>query len=216
MNEPYITLAGRSDAELTEKKSRFLSFAAPVGSEAEAIAFISEIRSAYPDARHCVYAYRITSAPPYTARYSDDGEPQGTGGLPVLDVLKKRDIGDAAIAVVRYFGGILLGAPGLVRAYSSSASLAVRAAGLVRMTPLAPVTVSVSYPLWGRLEASAPRFIVSSGQPEYAEQVKCTFYVYPENTESAISAIADICSGKAECSLGDIRYFAVPVEESGD
>ena len=87
MNEPYITLAGRSDAELTEKKSRFLSFAAPVGSEAEAIAFISEIRSAYPDARHCVYAYRITSAPPYTARYSDDGEPQGTGGLPVLDVL---------------------------------------------------------------------------------------------------------------------------------
>lgn len=130
MNEPYITLAGRSDAELTEKKSRFLSFAAPVGSEAEAIAFISEIRSAYPDARHCVYAYRITSAPPYTARYSDDGEPQGTGGLPVLDVLKKRGIGDAAIAVVRYFGGILLGAPGLVRAYSSSASLAVRAAGL--------------------------------------------------------------------------------------
>ena len=199
MNEPYITLAGRSDAELTEKKSRFLSFAAPVGSEAEAIAFISEIRSAYPDARHCVYAYRITSAPPYTARYSDDGEPQGTGGLPVLDVLKKRGIGDAAIAVVRYFGGILLGAP-----------------GLVRMTPLAPVTVSVSYPLWGRLEASAPRFSVSSGQPEYAEQVKCTFYVYPENTESAISAIADICSGKAECSLGDIRYFAVPVEESGD
>ena len=216
MNEPYITLAGMSDAELTEKKSRFLSFAAPVGSEAEAIAFISEIRSAYPDARHCVYAYRITSAPPYTARYSDDGEPQGTGGLPVLDVLKKRGIGDAAIAVVRYFGGILLGAPGLVRAYSSSASLAVRAAGLVRMTPLAPVTVSVSYPLWGRLEASAPRFSVSSGQPEYAEQVKCTFYVYPENTESAISAIADICSGKAECSLGDIRYFAVPVEESGD
>ena len=131
-------------------------------------------------------------------------------------MLKKRDIGDAAIAVVRYFGGILLGAPGLVRAYSSSASLAVRAAGLVRMTPLAPVTVSVSYPLWGRLEASAPRFSVSSGQPEYAEQVKCTFYVYPENTESAISAIADICSGKAECSLGDIRYFAVPVEESGD
>ena len=146
----------------------------------------------------------------------DDGEPQGTGGLPVLDVLKKRGIGDAAIAVVRYFGGILLGAPGLVRAYSSSASLAVRAAGLVRMTPLAPVTVSVSYPLWGRLEASAPRFSVSSGQPEYAEQVKCTFYVHPENTESAISAIADICSGKAECSLGDIRYFAVPVEESGD
>ena len=131
-------------------------------------------------------------------------------------MLKKRGIGDAAIAVVRYFGGILLGAPGLVRAYSSSASLAVRAAGLVRMTPLAPVMVSVSYPLWGRLEASAPRFSVSSGQPEYAEQVKCTFYVYPENTESAISAIADICSGKAECSLGDIRYFAVPVEESGD
>ena len=117
MNEPYITLAGRSDAELTEKKSRFLSFAAPVGSEAEAIAFISEIRSAYPDARHCVYAYRITSAPPYTARYSDDGEPQGTGGLPVLDVLKKRGIGDAAIAVVRYFGGILLGAGACTRVF---------------------------------------------------------------------------------------------------
>ena len=76
MNEPYITLAGRSDAELTEKKSRFLSFAAPVGSEAEAIAFISEIRSAYPDARHCVYAYRIYSDPPYRARYSDDGDPR--------------------------------------------------------------------------------------------------------------------------------------------
>ena len=211
--EEFLTIAGAATSEFTEKKSRFVSDIFPVQTEEDVKACMELVRKKYHDARHHCWCYRLKSG---AVRYSDDGEPQGTGGLPVLDVLKKRGIGDAAIAVVRYFGGILLGAPGLVRAYSSSASLAVRAAGLVRMTPLAPVMVSVSYPLWGRLEASAPRFSVSSGQPEYAEQVKCTFYVYPENTESAISAIADICSGKAECSLGDIRYFAVPVEEPGD
>ena len=112
----YLTLAGPGEAELDEKRSRFLGFAGRVTTDAEASAFVASVRSRFPDARHAVYAYIATSSGTLAQRYSDDGEPQGTGGMPVLDVIRKRGLTDAAIVVVRYFGGVLLGAPGLVRA----------------------------------------------------------------------------------------------------
>lgn len=209
MDKPYITLAECGEGELVEKKSRFLSFARGVTSEEEAVAFISEIRKKYPDARHVVYAYRVTSNPPYAARYSDDGEPQGTGGIPVLDVLQKRDIGDAALAVVRYFGGILLGAPGLVRAYSSAASLAVQNAGVVKMTPLIPLCVRVGYPIWGKIEAAAAQMGLMCDPPEYAEDVRCVFYVEAEKLDTVKSSFSDISSGKASFTQKDAEFFPV-------
>lgn len=216
MDKPYLTLARSAEAELVEKKSRFLSFCAPVKTEKEAQDFVASIRSRYPDARHCVYAYTVSSAGTFSQRYSDDGEPQGTGGMPVLDVLRKKDITDAAVAVVRYFGGILLGAPGLVRAYSSAASLAVSAAGIVRMTPLVPLEVRVSYQLWGKLENAVAQAGYMTDSPEYAEDVRAVIYIAPEELDRAKSAFADVCAGKLTMTDGELRFFPVPIGESED
>lgn len=111
--EALTTLGKRGTFEFTEKKSVFIGYAAPVSSEAEALAFVAEIKAKHSDARHNVSAYVVGGA----CHASDDGEPQGTGGVPVLDVIRKSGIDNAAVVVTRYFGGILLGAGGLVRAY---------------------------------------------------------------------------------------------------
>ena len=123
----YITLNQRAQDEFVERKSRFIGTATPVSTQEEAIAFIDEMRSKYWDATHNVYAYILRDG---TKRYSDDGEPQGTAGVPVLDVLQKEGLTDLCVVVTRYFGGILLGAGGLVRAYSHGAKIAVDAAGI--------------------------------------------------------------------------------------
>lgn len=212
-DKPYLTLAGSGEAELDEKRSRFLSFAARVTSDAEATEFVSSIRTRFPDARHAVYAYVASSSGTLAQRYSDDGEPQGTGGLPVLDVIRKRELTDTAIVVVRYFGGILLGAPGLVRAYSGAAALAVNAAGIVRMTPLESLNVAVSYQNWQKVESAASRMGLAMEEPAYAEDVKCTFGVAPEDMERVQSALRDACAGRIEMTVGDVRFVPVPVGE---
>ena len=213
-DKPYLTLAGPGEAELDEKRSRFLAFAARVTTDAEATDFVASVRSRFPDARHAVYAYDVSSSGTFVRRYSDDGEPQGTGGLPVLDVILKRSLTDAAIVVVRYFGGILLGAPGLVRAYSGAASLAVNAAGTVRMTPLLTLTATVGYPLWGKVETAAAKLGLAAGEPVWAENVRCTFGVAPGEVEAVESALRDVCAGKIGFETGDVRFVAVPVDKS--
>ncbi|MBR5767371.1 MAG: YigZ family protein, partial [Clostridia bacterium] len=144
MGGGITTLGGEGTGEYEEKRSRFIGYARPVKSAGEAAAFISEIRKKHSDARHNVYAYRIGEN---VTGYSDDGEPKGTGGLPVLGLLQKSDITDAAIVVTRYFGGILLGTGGLVRAYTEAAQAAVRAAGVVTLVPFEIISVGVSYGL---------------------------------------------------------------------
>ena len=123
--EALTTLGKRGTFEFTEKKSVFIGYAAPVSSESEALAFVAEIKAKHSDARHNVSAYVVGGA----CHASDDGEPQGTGGVPVLDVIRKSGIDNAAVVVTRYFGGILLGAGGLVRAYSKAAAGGVAEAG---------------------------------------------------------------------------------------
>ena len=119
LKEKYLTVKKYGEGELTIKRSRFISSVKPVQTEDEAIAFVSEIKAKYPDARHNVYAYIIEEN--NVMRYSDDGEPAGTGGVPVLDLLRKENLTNLAVVVTRYFGGILLGTGGLVHAYSSAA-----------------------------------------------------------------------------------------------
>ena len=127
----YKTIRLREEAEFIERRSRFIGHACPVKTEEEAVAFINEMKAKYWDASHNVYAYCLREG--QIKRYSDDGEPQGTAGIPVLDVLQKSGVVDTAVVVTRYFGGILLGAGGLVRAYSHGASIALEAAGIVTM-----------------------------------------------------------------------------------
>ena len=112
----YITVKNSGEDEFVEKRSRFIGYCKPVKTQDEAVSFINEIRSKHWDATHNVYAYVLSDG--QIMRYSDDGEPQGTAGVPVLDVIKKMGIVDVVVVVTRYFGGIMLGAGGLVRAYS--------------------------------------------------------------------------------------------------
>ena len=146
--EAYATVAGRSVAELEEKSSRFIATLDHAEGEQEALALIAEVRSANPLARHNVYAWVLRSG---GERRSDDGEPQGTSGPPVLDVLRGAGLQDVCCVVTRYFGGTLLGTGGLVRAYSGAARLAVEAAELVSVSRCVDVAVCVGYPVYERV-----------------------------------------------------------------
>ena len=127
--QSYITVKGNDQDEFVEKRSRFIGYIKHVETEKEATDFIAEIRTKHWDATHNVYAYVLRENG--TMRYSDDNEPQGTAGIPVLDVLKKSEVTDVVVVVTRYFGGVLLGGGGLVRAYSHSASIALKKIGVV-------------------------------------------------------------------------------------
>lgn len=139
----YTTLREEAHVEFEEKRSLFIGHAAPATTEEQALAFLNRIRAEYPDATHNVYAYVLREN--NTVRYSDDREPQGTAGMPTLDILRKREITDAVIVVTRYFGGTLLGTGGLVRAYSQAAKMAADAAGVVLRARLALYTLTCQY-----------------------------------------------------------------------
>ena len=128
----YRTILNEASDEFIERKSRFIGYIKPVTTQEDAVSFINEIKSKHWDATHNVYAYILRDG--QIRRYSDDGEPQGTAGIPVLDVLQKEGLTDCVVVVTRYFGGILLGGGGLVRAYSHAAKLAVDAAGVIKMS----------------------------------------------------------------------------------
>ncbi len=152
----YTTILGPARDEFTEKRSRFIGYAAPVTTEEQALAFIQEKRSRHWDANHNVYAYILREGG--IKRYSDDGEPQGTAGVPVLDVLQKEGLTDLVVVVTRYFGGILLGAGGLVRAYSHGAKLAIQAAGKKVMSPCSVLEMEFDYSLYGKVSYLLPKY----------------------------------------------------------
>ncbi len=190
-----VTLGQPASAELTEKKSVFIASVSPVESEQEAIDFIASVKKKYSDARHNVYAYQLDNG--RIARYSDDGEPQGTAGVPVLDIINKGGFTDAVIVVTRYFGGILLGAGGLVRAYSGAARLGVDAAGIVTYKNYIELTVDCSYPDYGKLTVtlSDPRLFIDS--TDFGERVLIKLAVAEEECEALEAAVSEITSSRA-------------------
>ena len=146
----YKTIKQRASDEFIEKKSRFIGYIAPVETEEEAIAFVNEIRTKHRDATHNVYAYSLRAG--QIKRASDDGEPSGTGGVPMLNVLNGNGLVDVCCVVTRYFGGTLLGVGGLVRAYTEGAKIAVAAGGIKTMAESADVMLSCDYNLYGKIE----------------------------------------------------------------
>ncbi len=142
----YTILSAPVESSTEEKNSDFLTFLHPVISREEAIAHVELYRKKYPDANHVCWAYVIgNTRQPQTQAFSDDGEPSGTAGKPMLHVLTERDVGNSLAVVVRYFGGVKLGAGGLVRAYSSAVSEAVNSAQLVQVTPSVQLQVNVDF-----------------------------------------------------------------------
>ena len=151
MLERYITIAGCGEAEIFEKKSRFIASVFPVHTQEEADEILNKLRKQYWDATHNCFAYQIGERNEIQ-RFSDDGEPQGTAGKPILDVLKGQDIKDTLIVVTRYFGGTLLGTGGLVRAYGRGAKEGILAAGLIEKMRVCLFTLEMTYPLSGKVQ----------------------------------------------------------------
>lgn len=202
--QEYKTIAHEGNASLTEKRSKFIATVMPVDNEDDAIAFVSSVKAKYPDARHNVYAYVIDENNIF--RYSDDGEPQGTAGMPVLDAMRKDGIVDAAVVVTRYFGGILLGTGGLVHAYSSAARSGLLDAGIVMRTLCDVVSVRVDYTLSGKVQ-----YILSAGgymieDTVYDNEVTYKVCVKCDETESFIAKITDETNARAICEKTDKKY----------
>lgn len=212
MNEPMerrVTLEKEGVAELEEKKSVFVGRAKPISTEEEAQNYIKEIRAKFPDARHHVWAYRLQGD--VVMRCSDDGEPQGTGGVPTLDVLKKSGVSNAVVVVTRYFGGILLGAGGLVRCYSKAAMLAVREAGVVTLEKCRVWRLTCSYSEHPRILAELPKFGAEMGETTFAERVALSFTVRANAEQNLLIRLREMSGGTVEPE--QIGEIFLPVRE---
>ena len=193
--DSYTTLAHYAEFRYEEKRSVFIGEAIPCEHEEDAVAFISRVRAKYPDARHHVYAYLLRENA--KNRYSDDHEPAGTAGMPVLDVIRKNGCVDACIVVTRYFGGVLLGAGGLVRAYTAAAAGALKAAGIVTYRIYKHLSVTLSYSDHSKIEKELEVRGVRVLDTAYAEGVTVTVTLPEEEAEALVTALTEITSGRA-------------------
>ncbi|MPN24194.1 hypothetical protein SDC9_171588 [bioreactor metagenome] len=192
--ECYRTISHVASDEFTIKKSRFIGHIRPVTSADEAVQFINEVKSKHWDATHNVYAYVLRDG--HIMRYSDDGEPQGTAGIPVLDVLQKENLSDCAVVVTRYFGGIMLGAGGLVRAYSHGAKIAVDVGETVIMCQCFVCSIKVDYSFYGKL----PNIILAFGgiieNTTFSDAVQVTFRLPQDKSEALMKEIVEQSGGR--------------------
>lgn len=205
MKNSYYTVAEEASAEFTEQRSRFIGYIRPVRTEEEALAFIKEKKKQHWDARHNVSAYVLRDGG--IRRCSDDGEPQGTAGVPVLDVLLKTEVTDAVIVVTRYFGGILLGAGGLVRAYSHSASIALEAGGIIMMQECSKCHLVCDYNRYGRISGLIPSCGGVTDDTEYGADVTLRFHIPPEKLPEFEKQLADATCGAITCEEDGKDYF---------
>jgi len=202
----YFTIKEESIAEFKEKKSIFIGHGKRVESEDEAKEFVSYVKSKHKQARHNVYAY-IIGENREVQRYSDDGEPKGTGGIPMLEVLKKSDITDVAVVVTRYFGGILLGAGGLARAYSKGASLAIKEGGVVEKVNGCLLEILIEYDLLGKLQHICAQENFHIENIEYTDKVKIQILCEFSNLEKLKSQMTEATSGKAIFSEAEMKMY---------
>ena len=192
----YTTIKSACEAQFTEKHSEFISYLRPVVSNDEAVDFINEIRAKHRKATHNVYAYILRDN--NITRYSDDGEPQGTAGVPVLEVLRKNGLTDICCVVTRYFGGILLGGGGLVRAYSHAARLAVDNAQIMDMCECFHVQMKLDYNMYGKITYALPEFETKQLSADFGDAVTLDLLVKHEKHEKFREKITDITNGKVE------------------
>ena len=201
----YKTIAERCEARFIEKKSEFIGYLSPVETEEQAIAFIEEIRAMHRKATHNCYAYILRENG--IARHSDDGEPSGTAGVPIYEVLRKEGLCDVVCVVTRYFGGVLLGAGRLVRAYTKGAKDAVDCADVKIMAMADRLTVEVDYSLYGRLGQIFSDLGVRVENEDFSDNVKITLYVRCENTKPLCDKLTDACNGKVIVQTQQKMWF---------
>ena len=190
----YKTVSGDASFILIEKKSKFIGYIFKIHNEEQAQAYLSQIRTKHYDATHNCYAYSLREN--NIQRFSDDNEPSGTAGIPILEVIKKEALYNVLIVVTRYFGGTLLGAGGLVRAYTAAAAGAVQEAGVVQMTLCDCLALSCDYTLWGKIERLIREFCVDQPQIDYGEQVHISFYIDELCTRQFGEKLTDLTGGQ--------------------
>ncbi|HHY75881.1 MAG TPA: YigZ family protein [Firmicutes bacterium] len=209
-NRPdFLCPRKEASAEIVVKRSRFIGHVAPAFSVEEAESFISKVKAEHPTARHNVWAYCVGPGTP-VERLSDDGEPRGTAGYPVLEVFKKRGLRNAVCVVTRYFGGILLGAGGLLRAYGQAASAALEAAGVATYRYHDVLTAVVSYEQYGRIQRELEVRNITIQSVDFAEKVSVTALVRPSDLDMIKARIRDVTSGSATIEILEGRY--VPIQ----
>lgn len=211
MEKEYKTVLNEAVCEIEEKKSRFIASVKPVTSEEEAISFINELKAKYWDATHNVYAYSI-GGNNIVQRYSDAGEPSGTAGLPMLEVIKRMNVQNLAVVVTRYFGGTLLGAAGLIRAYGKSAALGIEKAGIVIKRLCKEVSVIIEYTLFGKLQS----LLISQGYTikdiVYEQDVELIVYVFVDEVESFNKIVTEATNARAIVEIGDDTYITLDLD----
>lgn len=202
----YRTIKKEAEAEIIEKKSRFIAHVRPVTSEQAVLDMIGELKSKYWNATHNVYAYHIKEN--NIQRYSDDGEPSGTAGVPVLEVIKKEGLVDIAVVITRYFGGTLLGAGGLVRAYTKAAKEGIDSAGILLMQLCGVYQITINYDLLGKVQYAILERDEIINHIDYQENV--ILEVFVQQKQGFVEALMDATSGRIKIEKTDEKF--IPME----
>ncbi len=205
----YITVKNYGTDFFTEKKSKFIGYCKPVKTEEEAKAFIAEIKANHKDANHNVWAYNLRDSG--IMRYSDDGEPQGTAGIPMLEVMKKSGIIDAVIVVTRYFGGIMLGGGGLLRAYSHGASIAIKSANPVCMKLCTVASLKCDYTYYNKLQELFDKNNTMVDDTVFDESVTVFFHALPKDLVEFSTDFSNLTKGKGEITEISSEYNDFPI-----
>lgn len=207
MTDSYITVSGSSREEILINKSRFIGYAIQCNGEDDAAAFLQSVKNEHKAATHHCYAY-IIGENSGIMRYSDDGEPGGTAGMPIMDVMRKAGIVNCCIVVVRYFGGVLLGTGGLVRAYTQCARLAVESAGLSRMERTAVFFCELPYSVWDKFRYTAGHLPVKIENTEFGSSISFRLFCRCTDAENTVPRLIEASERKLELLPEDERFSA--------
>jgi len=204
ISDSYKTVRKETSAEFTEKKSVFIGYIRPIDTENDANDFIREISHKNASATHNVFAY--ISREGNAARYSDAGEPQGTAGMPAFEVLKREELTGVCVVITRYFGGILLGAGGLVRAYARSCAMAVEASGICIYRRHLTLSLEADYSFAGKLNYELPKRGAVGIETEFGEKVLYRFMCLPESLIKLEGFVSDVSSGQLTLNVTGERF----------
>ena len=210
--KPYKTVRQVASDTIVIHKSRFIGYASPASTEEEALAFLQSIRQKHKDASHHCYAY-IIGLNAGIMRYSDDGEPGGTAGMPIMEVLKAQGVVNVCVVVTRYFGGVLLGAGGLVRAYTQGCAIALKAAEVVTMEPSVRYLCEVAYPQWDRVRhalKSLPAQLLGS---EFTTAVTFTLLMRQADASNVVEELTRVTDGQLDWLPEDELFYPWAAEQ---
>jgi len=211
--EAFQTIEVAADAEVIQKKSRFIASLHPIASIEEVESLLSERRLLHRAANHHCYAYTLGLGVP-VERFSDDGEPSGTAGRPLLEVLRRKGLSNVLVMITRYFGGTLLGAGGLVHAYQDAALAAIGCASLLDCQRVIPVTVGCDYTLFGKLAYELTAAGYALYDKAFTDNVDFLLYVDLNDAEDLVQKIADISAGRARVELASYQYVGIRSDKS--